>query len=917
MKSFIAFENRELLSEADARALQRQGILAMDPERALPRWFDGRYLTARDLTREQNYFLSRQTTIGKAIGRGVIDGLEVDVDPAATAERSRIVIGAGQGIAFDGAHLILPSDLAVNLADIAVQDTINAKLGLSANPGAPIRSRTGLFVLSLRAVEYTANAISAFPTTVTGQRTTQLGDRIEAVAVTLTPYAPVDVPFDSDDARAMASQRIFQGEEETGVPGYALPLAMLSLRNGAIEWIDLHLVRRELTASQRNLLGLGLSRDQLRLAHFHQYRAALADVVASYRDRGQPPRFNADQHFRVLPAAGPMPAAAVDPAAQTQLFFPGEVEVELSIIPADELPALIDDSFELPPIDLSRPVKERDSLSVMVLAPLPRHVLRSQIAQLGKLTRPLKPISMLGRGPQKPIEKLATVRISLADVAAARLALAEPATEAWAMLISSLASFGTAGDAGTPMLWYARRRTLAESVTLESALAAVGHPDTTEDGEIGDPDAPAEPAPGDGTGEPTEPPPDVLGPEARATLVRMSGLGDLAKIAQAQMIRVSDDVRTVYVTGLNNDFVAGSPLAMTALTARILALAPDDTAKAKTAVEAVAKANPLGMKLLGVGLLGETNVRVNEARFKQLTFFTTTKGLLEQAAEALPKLDATVSASLITKLAKAIDAGSDDGVVETVKAMAAAPATTLQPAGGTQPAAGTTAAAEASSAAAAEAAAAQARAKAFVETLSDDSQKKAMSQLLQNADPVARDTLVNRLAGIKIGRSRIATGAVLAKLQGGSALRLDQLGSITAVNGPFVDGLAKVEPLLLDAPRAGETTTPTPASRTSISSTALRTTAIASPATLAIRPALDTARVTSLIAGAARTVEQKRLQLLSTNSALPTLAAFGRQATAEKLKSGAQIIVAALDATNASAVTVKAAIVKAFKESGA
>ena len=74
MSDFDDFDTREVITESDAQALQDQGVLAMDPERALPLWFDGRYLTAADLNREQNYFLSRQTSIGKAIGRGVYRG---------------------------------------------------------------------------------------------------------------------------------------------------------------------------------------------------------------------------------------------------------------------------------------------------------------------------------------------------------------------------------------------------------------------------------------------------------------------------------------------------------------------------------------------------------------------------------------------------------------------------------------------------------------------------------------------------------------------------------------------------------------------------------------------------------------------------------------------------------------------------
>jgi hypothetical protein len=135
MTDFQKFAERETLPEADALALARQGVLAIDPERALPLWFDGRFLTARDLNREQNYFLARQAGLARSVGSGVIEGLGVTVDDATGA---RLRIRAGQGVAFDGAHLIVPEDVVVNLADLALQDEINARLGLSQTPGASI-----------------------------------------------------------------------------------------------------------------------------------------------------------------------------------------------------------------------------------------------------------------------------------------------------------------------------------------------------------------------------------------------------------------------------------------------------------------------------------------------------------------------------------------------------------------------------------------------------------------------------------------------------------------------------------------------------------------------------------------------------------------------------------------------------------
>ena len=875
MTDFDNFADREVISEADARALRREGVLAMDPERTLPLWFDGRYLTARDLNREQNYFLSRQAAIGKAVGRGVVEGLEVTVDTEAGAEGSRIIISAGQGIAFDGAHILLPGDLEIDLADLAVQDALNARLGLSIEPGAPIRSRSGVFVLSLRAVEYTANPTASFPTTVTGERTTHMGDRIEAVAVTLTPYSPVDAPFDSAEARAMAAQRIFQGLEATGAPGHALPLAMLALRNGAIEWLDMHLARRDLVASRRDFLGLGLSRDQLRLSHFNQYQAALADVVGFYRDRGLPARFNAEQHFRILPAAGPLPAACIDPAAQTQMFFPGEIEVELSIVPEDELPYLIDDGFELPPIDLTRPVAERDSLSVMVLAPLPRHVLRSQIAQLGSLRRPLRPISLLGQGPQKPIDKLGTVRITLADVAAAADAENTPATEAWAALIRALSSFGSGGDGAAPYLWYVRRRTLRENADLESALAAIDHLGAVADDVVLDPEAPV-PERDDLPVEPAPEESDTLDDEARALLVSFSGLGDLAKIIETQMIRVSASVLRVFKAGLGVSTISANPLAVTALTARIAAARSNAVSSAMKAVEAVAGASPKGMLLLSVQMLGETGVKVSATRFRQLEFFLG-GDLLERAAGATAKLGPANAKAHILRLNNAIGSGSTDAVIEVVKEMEVAAGRPAQP----QPAPGDGAATEVRAREEARRRAeetARERAARLVKSLPDKEHRLRMARLLDGADPAARNALVAQLGRVNIAASRIATATVLNNLASGARLNTRRLVRVSRISAEFVQGLAALEPHLLTA-----------------------------PAVRRLRRAPDG---TTVIDAGGETSVQKRIQLLSANPALPMLSEFGfkHRASPDKLEKAASVLIEVLDARDADEVAVKSAI---------
>lgn len=779
MTEFDPFAQRALLGEAEALALQRAGVLALDPERALPHWFDGRFLTARDLTREQNYFLARQSAVGRAIGRGVIEGLGVTRDPVAPA---RLTIAAGQGLAFDGNHILVPTPITVDLGDLAVQAAVNAGLGLSTAPAAHLRDRTGLFVLSLRAVEYTANDTASFPTSLGGARSLVPGDRIEAAAVTLTPYAAVETAMDADQGRALAAARLFLGLEPLGTPAGALPLAMLALRLGRIEWLDTHLVRRELIAARRDYLGLGLGRDQLRLAHFHQYRAALDDIVTrNYRDIGAVPRFAADQHFRVLPAAGPLPAACIDAGAQTQAFFPGEIEVELSLIPEDELPALLDDSFELPPIDLTVGPDQRDSLSVMILAPLPRSMLRAQIAALGALSAPLRPATVSGRSRARPLERLGQMRLSLAEAAAERDAPPQPASLAWAALVRSLT--GSEGAPGVPYLWYVRRRTLRENVDLESVLRDIDN--------TADPVAP----PVDGPGPVISPAP--LGPEADAALLRLSNRGDLAPMLEAELRRQTPAMRAVTVAALGEEAVIASPLRVGAAVLRLGALAPGDVGGAEDTLAVLRKADDAGVARLDQGLVGDQG-KISQGRLKLLGHFLG-GGLFPRMAGALPRLDSVAAAKAVSALAAAIDSGADDTVTalvdETVKT-ADTPTPTPEPVVTPTPSPTPTPTPAPGPEAEAEA--------ALLKSLPDRATQTRMAKVLDTADPVSRTALVAQLTKAELPRSQIATELVLTRL-GDGAVDAAALGQVKGVTARFVQGLEALEPALLATPGTAPT----------------------------------------------------------------------------------------------------------------
>src|SRR5258706_8231676 len=146
---------REQIDPADVSALRSAGALIDDARRERPRYFDGRFLAARDLIRDQQYFLTRESDLGRAAGSGVAAGLFVEQGDAAQT----LKISPGHGTTPAGELVLLARHVGVQLANIPVAEQLSARFGLSRVPLGPMRSRTGLFVLALRPVEFTANPI--------------------------------------------------------------------------------------------------------------------------------------------------------------------------------------------------------------------------------------------------------------------------------------------------------------------------------------------------------------------------------------------------------------------------------------------------------------------------------------------------------------------------------------------------------------------------------------------------------------------------------------------------------------------------------------------------------------------------------------------------------------------------------------
>ena len=167
----------------------------------------------------------------------------------------------------------------VPLLDLPASERLDSTLGLRAIPRMPLGRRTGLFLLALRPVEFSANPIAAYPTTIAGPRQVEDSEVIEATAITLIPYPDTGGAATLAEARRYVARKLFLGEA-AGLPQDALPLAMVAMERGSVRWVDVAMVRRETGADTPLAVSMGARPRALAEAYVLQYRGHLADVLA-------------------------------------------------------------------------------------------------------------------------------------------------------------------------------------------------------------------------------------------------------------------------------------------------------------------------------------------------------------------------------------------------------------------------------------------------------------------------------------------------------------------------------------------------------------------------------------------------------------------------------------------------------------
>lgn len=342
-----------------AAGVALDALADIDPRLTRTHYFDGRLLTAEDLTRDQIYLDQRLRELGRVLGSGIMSGLTLALDRFS----GLLSVTPGQALTPAGRVLELGTGLSVNLGDRALIAGLNA--------GNYRRLNRALYAVVLRHADVATDSAEVFPTDLGARRGAEYALITESVQLGLVPL-PLPLPEQSAlQIRAQLMRELLGNTRISSLlPEDGVALGLLAVRNDTPDWLDRELLRQPLRAEP------GLSDLQRDLAR--QYEALLADVLSDRASRSLGGDFHAGDYFSLLPPTGTVPKAAIDPASGRQGYFPEQFSVAIAPIRQADLALIEDESLGLPPIDLS----SAEPVDIMLLAPLSNQEYGHWAAQL-------------------------------------------------------------------------------------------------------------------------------------------------------------------------------------------------------------------------------------------------------------------------------------------------------------------------------------------------------------------------------------------------------------------------------------------------------------------------------------------------------------------------------------------------------
>ena len=345
-------------------------------------FFNGRLLSARDLTREQTANREADQRLGQSVGEGIAYGLEVSKTPGAGNDSPAVSVEAGLAINRNGQTLMLAARTDVAL----VRSTEGSGAADSFSDCLPLQ--TGAYVAGAGAYLLTlAPAQSSEGRAITNGMNLAASCNTDTI-VTAVQFRliQIDPPItdaelqDQDHLRNLIAYKCFGTSETEGFiadpfsaqvnrwglldglrPGQLtnceVPLAVLYwTQNEGIKFVDVWSVRRRISRASTLEAMVAVLDDRCLAegeARFQQFANQINDVLLLEAD--QLNTFVATDCFSYLPAAGMIPLGSTKPfkGFDPLKFFEGITTREAIFIEGSRVENLIRNSFAYPPIDLT------------------------------------------------------------------------------------------------------------------------------------------------------------------------------------------------------------------------------------------------------------------------------------------------------------------------------------------------------------------------------------------------------------------------------------------------------------------------------------------------------------------------------------------------------------------------------------
>ncbi len=344
-------------------------------------FFNGRLLTARDLTREQQARREADWRLGLALGEGVAFGLGISRDQT-LSKTAAPVVRIEPGLAFNRQGQALRLQEPVSVALVRTFEGLTADClftACSPSVGGTYVAGAGFYVLTIAPAQASEGraADSGFDPANVRCNTDATVEAVQFRLLRIKPTAYADLDLGDPALRNAIAYRCFgagvQSEwfadllgatprrddlletlRPTPLSDLDVPLALLYFTGRAdLQFIDAWAVRRPLARadSEEPLAGLADARRiAVGQAMFRQFQVQIAALAPPGKDLGT---LTARSHFRHLPPVGVIPVAAEADTAdvQTVPFFTGMTYCPPVFINAARIEGLLRQALVYPPID--------------------------------------------------------------------------------------------------------------------------------------------------------------------------------------------------------------------------------------------------------------------------------------------------------------------------------------------------------------------------------------------------------------------------------------------------------------------------------------------------------------------------------------------------------------------------------------